>query len=573
MKKTLRMIGLCAVGLGVVVYSCVHRELIPMPEIPNKGFTVQEAKNYYDKHITSIKRLDLSAGVTKSGSDQRTLTPDWSRTTQATTARSVVLNIPFVADSDTLAYLLHKQGGKTEIEAVHSQTTLVMEKYLESEKIRTFVTTNLGMDPTPKRGKESPYLYTGSRRSFTGYMVISDEEGHFRFSYSYENGKRTRVSLRSGKSHPELMEQEEYRGFLLSENSLLRTKGGPDTCWICLVPLNGGICPLCGNSNIDPAIVTDDYYICENCGGAVNAPEYYDGDVCTCTWYYWYCPYCLDPYCWGECILCPYCGEPFCMGECLCPFCYQPFCNGECQSGNSGGGGSNPPPADSVTVVIDAGVGGTVDPIGEYRYPKNVQMNITATPDPGYMFTSWSGDASSTVQSINPVLDGDKWFNASFSLYPNSNSSSLDSAFIDALSVLPSMLQNQIDQLFADGSFYTYTMNSGIMQIMQDGDGYGLGYNPSIMSSDKMNGMMMSCLHELWHLNQYLNSGSNDHETMVDDTTYQGWINSLFPGVQSDMRSLLKFYGASDTEGYDNLSQNEKDDFDLFLENNGFKFN
>jgi hypothetical protein len=185
------------------------------------------------------------------------------------------------------------------------------------------------------------------------------------------------------------------------------------------------------------------------------------------------------------------------------------------------------------------------------------------------MFTSWSGDASATVQIINPTLNGDKSFHASFASVPNTNNAYLNSTFESALEVLPGSLKTTILQLFQNGDFIISATNYGLFSILHSGGSYIITYNTSVLSSDNTNGMKLVWLHEFWHLNSYANGGANDHESMVADPTYQGWIESLFPDFPSE---LLKYNGATDTTGFDSLPSYLQNLYWILVMGNGFYY-
>jgi len=464
--------------------------------------------------------------------------------------------------------MVNKENGKTAAKVVRCYTTIVMEKQIESGQIRTFVTTNLGYATEMKFWRDNPLIYTGDRSTFTGFMVISDEEGNYLDSYGYENGIQKRIFIRKySKEDPELQKESAFRGFQLFNNVSIRTKGGGGyvECSKCGGLILSGKCAVCN----DPWEFDDTYLtFCATC---FQRPE-----NCTC------CIYCMKKQenctCgYGPPINCSTCGYEaslcICSNPFGCPICGNPFCNGGCSNGGGDEGGDPPPPPiEYVTVTISAGSGGSVLPDGTSQYVKGIQLYITATPYLGYMFTSWSGDANSTVQELNPTLNSNKSFYASFASVPNTTDGDLNSAFMSALNALSGSLQTQILKLFQNGKFTTSTYPSGMFHMGFDpNDNSAIFlYNPSILSSGKMNGMTLACLHELWHLDRSLNGGSNDHEAMVADSTYQSWIESLFSGFPSDMLALLKYSGATDTAAYDGLTQIQKDDFDAFILNNGF---
>ena len=70
------------------------------------------------------------------------------------------------------------------------------------------------------------------------------------------------------------------------------------------------------------------------------------------------------------------------------------------------------------TLTITAGTGGTTDPApGTHTYDVGTDVAITATPESGYRFGSWTGDVPSGHENDNPVtitMDSDKSIEANF---------------------------------------------------------------------------------------------------------------------------------------------------------------
>jgi len=68
------------------------------------------------------------------------------------------------------------------------------------------------------------------------------------------------------------------------------------------------------------------------------------------------------------------------------------------------------------TLTISAGTGGTTDPSpGSYIYDTGASISVKALPNSGYQFSSWSGDASGTNNSITLTMDSNKSITANFS--------------------------------------------------------------------------------------------------------------------------------------------------------------
>jgi hypothetical protein len=425
---------------------------------------------------------------------------------------------------------------------------LVMEKDIETGAIRYFVTTNLGFSTNMKYGKDNPLIYTGDRSSFTGFMVISDEDGNYLFSYAYQNGKRERVYLKTFQERSELKERDAYFGFHIPNESHIRTKsGGYSECSICLGLTIDGVCYWCNVTDLGECYVIADGGTGGSGGGGF--PNYCN--VCG-----FEVQYCI-------------CGSG---PTYMCSFCGSPYCYGECQDGGSGGGGNPPPPPiEYVNVTISAGNGGSVLPDGINQYVKGIQLTITATPSYGYTFNVWGGDAYGiTNPIITHTLNGDKQFYASFATVPNTTDSYLNTAFLAALGVVTSSLQSTVYQKFVDRSLITQGGYS-TFAIMQDTDGTLVFlYNTSDLSPSMMNGMKLACLHELWHLDRFINGGSHEHNDLVEDANYQSWIDTLFPNFDGATRALLKYSGATNTTSFINLPYFMREEYFYICNNYGF---
>jgi len=68
------------------------------------------------------------------------------------------------------------------------------------------------------------------------------------------------------------------------------------------------------------------------------------------------------------------------------------------------------------TLIIAAGSNGTTNPsAGSYAHDYGTQVQVTATPDSGYQFSGWTGDATGTTNPITITMDSDKSITGSFS--------------------------------------------------------------------------------------------------------------------------------------------------------------
>ena len=69
----------------------------------------------------------------------------------------------------------------------------------------------------------------------------------------------------------------------------------------------------------------------------------------------------------------------------------------------------------SLTTAIAASGGGTVTPSGETWHNSGATVQVTATPNSGYSFSGWSGDASGTANPLTITMSGRRSVTASFS--------------------------------------------------------------------------------------------------------------------------------------------------------------
>lgn len=92
--------------------------------------------------------------------------------------------------------------------------------------------------------------------------------------------------------------------------------------------------------------------------------------------------------------------------------------------GGSSGGGGNTNPDDTEVFITStfalnaqAGLGGTLAKSpNQLSYDRDASVTLTATPNAGYQFTGWSGNATSTQNPLTVVMDADKTITANFSL-------------------------------------------------------------------------------------------------------------------------------------------------------------
>jgi len=64
-----------------------------------------------------------------------------------------------------------------------------------------------------------------------------------------------------------------------------------------------------------------------------------------------------------------------------------------------------PPPAQTYTLTVSAGEGGSVNSTVNGTYEEGTHVTITATPDKGYLFVSWSDDVTDNPRTLTMTKD------------------------------------------------------------------------------------------------------------------------------------------------------------------------
>ena len=72
----------------------------------------------------------------------------------------------------------------------------------------------------------------------------------------------------------------------------------------------------------------------------------------------------------------------------------------------------------TLTIQLN-GMGSTTPAVGRYSYSEGAVVNITATPDSGWQFDSWTGDVAGPGSATTMLtMDSDKTITANFSKIP-----------------------------------------------------------------------------------------------------------------------------------------------------------
>jgi uncharacterized repeat protein (TIGR02543 family) len=110
-------------------------------------------------------------------------------------------------------------------------------------------------------------------------------------------------------------------------------------------------------------------------------------------------------------------------------------------------------------------------------YEEGVTVQLTATPNTGYTFTSWGGDASGSVNPINVIMDANKEIVANFSIITYT---------LTVISVNGVVVKNpeQLEYNYGENVELTATPNSGYAFDSWSGDALG-STNPITVLMDK----------------------------------------------------------------------------------------
>lgn len=266
-----------------------------------------------------------------------------------------------LSGSDNLAacFLSGPDGHKRIIPGQKIARRLVIRKFKEKDTVQAFVASVIGLarDGVPASGI-SPYQYTGSRKNFNGYMVISSPEGEVCSAWYYGANRREKVCLTAYEAG---RDGKYERGFAILRQSVL-TKGfdfDPEK-----------FCHYCGEYIGDLA--------CVNCSGLDDVWVVEDGNRCPeCFEYKRNCLCHLDRLCvdcgWNPC----QCRPDFCR------YCHDRFCNGECREYHEQG---NPDKFVEITLLTN----GNGSLSGDGTYAVGSPATVTAICSAGSVFGGWT---------------------------------------------------------------------------------------------------------------------------------------------------------------------------------------
>ena len=319
MKKGLLPI-LCLMAI-LAFHSCSHERFDG--DKRNSDFSVEEARAYFENNATDLRYNELIYSRTPTKADDN-IVPQWKNAKHGTTPNSEVVMIPILEPNRLGAALTTtlfglKEGTEDDVKV---ESHLVIQKYNATGKMRRFITTVVGIS---NDAKANPYIFTGDRTKFRGFMLISNENGKCEEVFYYMGGRRFKMHIgnytaeeKKANKHLQLSV-----GFSFVETSIA-TKGGgghqsgedgDSYCYNChsLTDFDSGVCAICG---AEPQEIGggEAYFFCRGCGKLIES--------CTCQPEPTPTP---DP-------------GPENPDDGACPRCGNTYCNGECQHTGSGGG-------------------------------------------------------------------------------------------------------------------------------------------------------------------------------------------------------------------------------------------
>jgi len=176
-----------------------------------------------------------------------------------------------------------------------------------------------------------------------------------------------------------------------------------------------------------------------------------------------------------------------------------------------------------LTIIAE---NGTVTP-GSGSYDENTTVTLTATPDPGYEFTEWTGDVSGTNPVINVYMDADKTVTAVFTPLP---------LYDLTTDVVGSGSTDPFSRTYIEGAEATITAtpDEGWLFDSWSGDASGT-MNPVtiIMDSDK---------HVVAN---FIEDTSSSEITDILDPTDDAYVKSTVPNTNFGSSAYLKVNAAN----------------------------
>ena len=314
-NNTRNAIYACLLLLAITVGACVKDSTVPesIHKQP-QDFQLADAKKHYEENIENLcfPEIYLKPIIYTKGSNyfhNLKQTPLWDRFNFTENGWSYIYEIPIIYNITLKASMGHlTQDGhlKKEDKEVKFQSNLIIQKYKKSGNVHIFLSTVIGYisEPDNEIEGESPWLWTGDRRNFTGYQFFTNPDGSFRSAFQYKDSHRTSIILSLYDKNEEYVFPQSF--FSISLGSL-GTKGEgiqeyKKYCWDCQREFDWteSYCPQCGTmlEMLDEiTIIPQPDHICDKCNFLIENcvcedHDYGDEDQC---------PYCLGHDCSGEC--------------------------------------------------------------------------------------------------------------------------------------------------------------------------------------------------------------------------------------------------------------------------------
>ena len=335
------------VGIISILASCTKDSDFDFNQ-KKKKFSVEEAKDNFETQAQTLNLAQFFNKGIKTKNYDENLFPEWKNAIYAKTknGENELYMIPLNLSTSIKGKLNIKLGYyKTFFHKEQEVRSYLVVKREASGKIKRFVTTSIGSIDS-KYKNDNPHLYSGSRKHFTGFFIISNEEGKVEKARFYTNGRMINLAYcddnqaeqEGAHAHGKNERSKLFSvGFNLVTNSHSLTKGGGDggyttgegeeLCLHChqIVYFNEvyipevGYIPVCSNCGLPPESLSTTFITLTQCSLCGQYPA-----LCTCN------DGGFDPYGdWDEGDGCPLCGRPDCSGD----------CEGS-TGGNNGDGGS-----------------------------------------------------------------------------------------------------------------------------------------------------------------------------------------------------------------------------------------
>lgn len=396
-NNTRNAIYACLLLLAITVGACVKDSTVPesIHKQP-QDFQLADARKHYEENIENLcfPEIYLKPIIYTKGSNyfhNLKQTPLWDRFNFTENGWSYIYEIPIIYNITLKASMGHlTQDGhlKKEDKEVKFQSNLIIQKYKKSENVHIFLSTVIGYisEPDNEIEGESPWLWTGNRRNFTGYQFFTNPDGSFRSAFQYKDSHRTSIILSLYDKNEEYVFPQSF--FSISLGSL-GTKGEgiqeyKKYCWDCQREFDWteSYCPQCGTmlEVLDEiTVIPQPDHICDKCNFLI--------ENCVC-----------EDYDYGD--------------EDQCPYCHLPDCSGECRNtgGDGTGSGGTTPGGNQDSIeyyIVNVVTKGNGTAYGSGTYSLGDEVHLEANPNENHVFNGWSNKGAffSSSSSFSFVID------------------------------------------------------------------------------------------------------------------------------------------------------------------------